>query len=151
MAERLSIFSDDWRDCLQEQYRDVVRRNDKLTEETLIHVLHSVGFTDDELREIKLYATMRTEDLQGDFVPDLDVSHHDHAHHEPHDHDESSSEPTVFAGVEIEPSEPIEPLPDEELEMVAEEEPEPDAVDIQDDEPSDDEPDPNAATQMSLF
>ncbi|MFZ4827719.1 MAG: hypothetical protein ACOYLB_10210 [Phototrophicaceae bacterium] len=68
-----SIFSQDWRDCLDAHYRDVVQRGDTLTESSLTMVLYQVGYREDELKEMKLYATMRTEDLQADFIPTLDI------------------------------------------------------------------------------
>ncbi|MEM6530455.1 MAG: hypothetical protein AAF653_19305 [Chloroflexota bacterium] len=85
-----SPFADDWRESLREHYKDVTRRNDTLTEKTLVGVMHDVGFTDDELRQLKLEATMRAEDLQGDFVPDLNL--HSHHHHD-HSHDDHSHDP----------------------------------------------------------
>jgi len=97
-----SPFTDDWRESLQEHYKDVVRRNDALTEKTLVGVLHDVGFTDDMLRELKLEATMRAEDLADDFVPDLDAHLHDHSHE--HHHEEvEEPEPQVHSGVTLEP------------------------------------------------
>ncbi|MEL6149244.1 MAG: hypothetical protein AAFR56_06435 [Chloroflexota bacterium] len=81
-----SPFLDDWRESLREHYKDVVRRNDTQTEKTLVGVLHDVGFTDDDLRQLKLEATMRAEDLHGDFVPDLDLYDDDHHHHSHDDH-----------------------------------------------------------------
>ena len=68
-----SIFSQDWRDCLDAHYRDVVQRGDSLTEKSLTKVLTELGYREDQLRQMKLYATMRTEDLQADFIPTLEV------------------------------------------------------------------------------
>lgn len=85
MSEQDSIFSDDWRESLRAHYRDVVRRDDKTTEKTLEGVLHDVGFRDEELRQLKLEATMRTEDLHDDFVPTLDMD----------------DEPTSYSGVDV--------------------------------------------------
>jgi hypothetical protein len=34
-------------------------------------ILYQLGYREDELKEMKLYATMRTENLQADFVPDV--------------------------------------------------------------------------------
>lgn len=68
-----SIFSQDWRDCLDAHYRDVVQRGDSLTEKSLTKVLTDLGYREDQLRQMKLYATMRTEDLQADFIPTLEV------------------------------------------------------------------------------
>ena len=68
-----SIFADDWRECLQEQYKHVVRNNDQITLRTLVPVLLDVGFRDDELRELAFQATLRAEDVADDFVPDMDI------------------------------------------------------------------------------
>lgn len=69
----LSPFADDWRDCLRAHYQHVLRSQDSLTEHTLIDVLQSVGFSDSELAEMKVLATLRADELPPDFVPDLDL------------------------------------------------------------------------------
>ncbi len=128
MSDNKSVFSDDWRDCLKAHYRDVVQRNDQHTEQTLTGVLHDVGFSDDDLRQLKLEATMRTEDLQGDFVPQLDLG----------------AEPTVHAGVDVPPADDPEPKAEAAASELTEE---PDTdLDANDDPPDDDRP-----QQMSLF
>lgn len=68
MSQR--IFADDWRDCLREQYKSVVRQQDARTETTLTQVLYEVGFTEDELRALKMEATLRAEDMPDDYVPE---------------------------------------------------------------------------------
>ncbi len=68
MAE--SIFQKQWRECLREHYRDVVRRNDKVTLGTLQGVMAEVGFGEDELRELYVRASLRVEDMPDGFVPD---------------------------------------------------------------------------------
>jgi hypothetical protein len=70
MAER-SIFFEEWRRCLQEHYRQVIRTQDSVTEKTLVGVLHRVGFSDDELRQLYMEATMRADGTPADFVPDM--------------------------------------------------------------------------------
>jgi hypothetical protein len=40
-----SIFSQDWRDCLDAHYRDVVQRGDTVTESSLSNDLVSVGLS----------------------------------------------------------------------------------------------------------
>lgn len=162
MAKRNSMFSDDWRDCLEEHYKDVVRRNDTLTERTLTGVMHDVGFDDDALRDLKLHATMRAEDLDGDFVPDLDLGHdhsgHDHSghthsdhDHAGHDHAEEEAVPTVFAGVDLPTPSDAEPV----VEVVEPDSPHgvdelSEQVDMVENE-TPDEPDPDAPQQMSMF
>ncbi len=69
----MTIFSDDWRACLREQYKHVIRVNDRITRQSLTGVMYQVGFTDDELAYLRVQATMRVEDMPDDFVPDLDI------------------------------------------------------------------------------
>ena len=68
-----SPFTDDWRDCLRAHYQQVVRNQDHVTERTLVGVLHEVGFTESEMAELKVLATLRADELPADFVPDLEV------------------------------------------------------------------------------
>ena len=72
MAQR-SIFFDEWIKSLREQYKYVIRNNDQVTLPSLTEVMHDVGFTDDELAQLRIDATMRTEDVAEDFVPDLKI------------------------------------------------------------------------------
>lgn len=73
MSQR-SIFNEEWRRCLREHYKYVVRQGDTLTEKSLQRVLYSpsAGFTEDELKQLYLEATLRTEDLPDGFVPDIE-------------------------------------------------------------------------------
>lgn len=68
-----SPFADDWRECLIAHYQHVIRNQDQVTERTLIGVLLNTGFTESELAEWKVRATLRADELPPDFVPDLDV------------------------------------------------------------------------------
>lgn len=68
-----SIFSEEWRECLKAHYMYVTRERDARTERTLVGVLHNVGFTDAELNELKIRATMHVDDVGADYVPDLDL------------------------------------------------------------------------------
>jgi hypothetical protein len=63
------IFGDEWRECLRAQYMYVVRNDDQRTLKTLKGVMHEVGFSDDELRDLYVRATMRAEDMPDDFLP----------------------------------------------------------------------------------
>lgn len=69
----MSIFSDEWRRCLREQYKHVVRHNDIVTKESLEDVLNQVGFGEAELKQIEVEATMRVEDNPADFKPNLEM------------------------------------------------------------------------------
>ncbi|MBK9126011.1 MAG: hypothetical protein IPM16_23185 [Chloroflexi bacterium] len=68
-----SPFADEWRACLREHYKHTVRENDRATLATLTGVMINVGFREDELRDLTIEATMRTEDVADDFVPNLDI------------------------------------------------------------------------------
>jgi len=70
MSERSSVFSTEWRKCLAEHYKYIVREGDRNTEETLVPRLLAVGFREDDLRQLYREATMRAEDLPEDFLPD---------------------------------------------------------------------------------
>jgi hypothetical protein len=67
----MSVFSDEWRRCMRIHYQEVVRQNDHITKPSLTEVLNMIGFTDDELRQLYIEATMREEDNAPDFKPDL--------------------------------------------------------------------------------
>ncbi|MEP7294084.1 MAG: hypothetical protein ABI835_20015, partial [Chloroflexota bacterium] len=67
------IFSDEWRECLIAHYTSVMRAEDKKTERTLRGVMLEAGFTDSELREITVRATAHVDDVDADFVPDLQI------------------------------------------------------------------------------
>lgn len=68
-----SIFAADWRDCLVAHYTHVIRTDDKRTERSLRSVMHNVGFSDDDLRQIIISATAHVDDVGADFVPDLSL------------------------------------------------------------------------------
>lgn len=68
-----SVFKDEWRECLRAHYMDVCRRDDQRTLKSLVRVMHDTGFTDDELAELRVRATMRADEMPDDFVPDMRV------------------------------------------------------------------------------
>lgn len=45
-------FYDEWRDCLRQHYRHVIRTHDDITEPTLRGVLHSTGFSDEDIDDL---------------------------------------------------------------------------------------------------
>lgn len=67
-----SPFSQDWRDCLKAHYTHVIRAEDHRTEKTLRAVLHECGYSDADLNEWYLLATMRADDLPPSFAPDVE-------------------------------------------------------------------------------
>jgi len=71
--ERRSIFFDEWIKSLREQYKYVIRNNDQVTLSSLTEVMHDVGFTDDELAQLRVQATMHVDDVGADYVPDMQV------------------------------------------------------------------------------
>ena len=67
-----SPFSEDWRDCLKAHYTHVIRTNDQRTEKTLRTVLHECGYSDGQIDEWLVLATMHVDDAPPDFVPDME-------------------------------------------------------------------------------
>lgn len=135
------IFADDWRDCLREQYKYVIRQQDERTERTLTQVLHEVGFSDDEMAGLRLEATMRAEDMPDDYVPDEVTSVHAGV-------DVAADDSPVEAEIEAEEvpvtyDELIEEVVSQPETLDDEAGPEPDEADSEDDEDS--------PHQMSLF
>lgn len=73
MSKRESVFSDEWRRCLREHYKYVVRQQDNNTKETLTPILEKFGFREEELRRLAVEATMHVDDVADDFVPDMEL------------------------------------------------------------------------------
>ncbi len=71
--DRRSVFFDEWIKSLREQYKYVIRNNDQVTLPSLTAVLHDVGFTDDELAQLRIEATMHVDDVGADYVADMQV------------------------------------------------------------------------------
>jgi hypothetical protein len=72
MSSSRSIFYDDWRNCLRTHYMHVIRSNDRVTEPTLRRVLLSVGFSEAEIQEMAVVASMRDTDTSPEDLPRLD-------------------------------------------------------------------------------
>lgn len=133
----MSVFADEWRKCLREQYKHVVRNQEKITESSLKLVLNEVGFSENELSEMYVEATMRADAMPDDYVPDLEiVSQKGEAQNEPDDFQPHPLECQCPACVEVNlrphdaEGQPIEYESEEELaEILAEQE------DNQDDSP----------------
>lgn len=68
-----SVFFDEWLNSLRQQYKYVVRHNDQVTLPSLTAVMQTVGFTDDELAQLRVEATIRVDAVGDDFVPDLQI------------------------------------------------------------------------------
>lgn len=71
--DQRSVFFEEWIRSLREQYKYVVRTDDRVTLPTLTAVLQDVGFGEDELAQLRVEATMRVDDVGADFAPDLDA------------------------------------------------------------------------------
>ena len=66
-------FHKEWRDCLRAHFLYVIRSGDRVTEPSLRLVMLEAGFSDEELAELRVQATLRVEDAPPGFVPDLDA------------------------------------------------------------------------------
>jgi len=65
-----SVFAEEWRECLRAHYTHVVRIQDVSTERTLISIMQEAGFSDEDLANLRLQATMHMDDVDADFQPD---------------------------------------------------------------------------------
>ncbi len=123
-----SPFSEDWRDCLKAHYTYVIRTDDVRTEKTLRTVLHECGYNDAQINEWYVLATMHVDDVDPDFVPDLELV-------------QAEAAPVMVAVPELPPA-PVAVAPVEEEELAEAE------ILEEDDTPP---PDPNGLQQLSLF
>ncbi|MFZ4816156.1 MAG: hypothetical protein ACOYL5_16605 [Phototrophicaceae bacterium] len=106
MSDNKSIFSEDWRECLEAHYKDVVRRDDNITQETLPGILLNVGFGTDDLKRWAFEATLRADEY--DRLPDAEIV---------------EGILSVYAGVDVPaPAEP-DPILEDDVPAIAEPEP----------------------------
>jgi hypothetical protein len=82
MAQR-SIFFDEWRNCLKAHYSTFVQQEYLPQPERKAHakdalegVLHRMGFSEDDLHDLYVRATMRVEDVPENFVPEMTFQAH---------------------------------------------------------------------------
>jgi len=138
-----SVFADEWRACLRAHYMHVIRERDTATERTLVDVLRRIGFTEAELAELRVLATMHVDQVGADFSPDLEVL--------------AAREPPVYPAAVLKPSETGEddpsPLPPEVEAALHAAEPEPDDAGSAGDDPNDTDAPPAEPDfrQLSLF
>ncbi len=71
--DQQSVFHNEWLRSLREQYKQVVRNDDRGTLSSLTAVMHNVGFGDDELSQLRIEATMHVDDVGENFSPDMDI------------------------------------------------------------------------------
>ena len=149
-----NIFADEWLECLEAHYIHVIRIKDKVTEPSLSIVMHSAGFSDARLAELRVRATMHVDDVGSDFVPDLDVLEaYDYQHTTPEAveaHVYNIPIDVVPVSTEVAPSLEVELVSRNDDVPQAEVEPETfeDQVPI---EPEPEQEDPDAPQQLSLF
>jgi hypothetical protein len=141
-------FAQAWRDCLQAHYMHVIRSADHVTEPTLTQVMQDVGFTEHDLTELRVRATMHVDDVGADFVPDLAILQTAET--------SAPVEPRIFPVPDVPIAALIEPI--QELieapiqdEQPAEPEPPSDEVPEVEENLPPAAPDPDAPTQLSFF
>jgi hypothetical protein len=128
-----SPFRDDWLACMRAHYAHVIRTNDTVTERTLRGVLLSVGFSESELTEIYVTASMHVDQVGADFTPDPAVI-----------------EALAQQAAEI-IAQPPEAVTQETLEILAEAAAEISEEVFESRPDEDDVPPPDSPTQLSLF
>lgn len=75
MEER-SVFFEEWIRSLREQYKHVVAQDDRLTLSSLTAVMSEVGFSDAELAQLRVQATMHVDKVGSDHVADMEILEH---------------------------------------------------------------------------
>ncbi|MCY3866747.1 MAG: hypothetical protein OXG68_15015, partial [Chloroflexi bacterium] len=58
-----SVFHEEWLRSLREQYKHVVRNDDRVTLSSLTAVMHDVGFRESELTQLRIEATMHVDEV----------------------------------------------------------------------------------------
>jgi len=157
-----NIFAEDWRNCLRAHYIYIIRSGDTLTEKSLYDVMAQAGFSEAEIHQIHLEATMHIDDSGADYVPDESVAEYFAAVGEPTPEvstEESLETPStslpetiseiVEQGMDDLPSE-SEALA-ESTENLTVETSEADLEVVSEDEDSSHEDEPPGLTQLSLF
>jgi hypothetical protein len=123
-----NVFDDEWRECLRAHYIAVIRNEDKVTQPSLTALMmDELGYGEDELRQLRVIATMHVDDVGADYVPDLNIL------------------------AEEAPAEVFISIPEPEPELMPEMEAEPDVVDEMVEEEAPPQPAKDAPQQLSLF
>ncbi len=71
--DQRSVFFEEWIRSLREQYKHVVRQDDRVTLPTLTAVMIDVGFSEDELAQLRVEATMHVDKIGSDHVADMEI------------------------------------------------------------------------------
>lgn len=144
----MSVFSDEWRTCLREHFMYVIRNQDARTERSLITVMHETGFSDDELRELRIRATMHVDAMPEGYVPEMTFA----------ESAPPQTAPALFAGVDVPQPEAAAEMPaadgyDEALEDDFAEDMDSLPEDALEEEapPADEEEDDDAPQQLTMF
>lgn len=66
-----SPFSEDYLDCLKAQYHFVIQSGDTKHIKSLEVNLKKVGFTQEQLREMYILATLKEGDIHGNLHPEI--------------------------------------------------------------------------------
>ena len=78
--DQQSVFFEEWIRSLREQYKHVVRQDDRVTLPSLTAVMLDVGFSEDELAQLRVEATMHVDDVGADHVADMEILRHSLPH-----------------------------------------------------------------------
>ena len=68
-----SPFASDWHDTLKNQFIRIARTGNDARLEGMIRLMEREGYSKEAINALYLEATLRTEDVDPDFVPDLDI------------------------------------------------------------------------------
>lgn len=74
--DQRSVFFEEWIRSLREQYKHVVRQDDRVTLPTLTAVMIDVGFREDELAHLRVEATMHVDKIGSDHAADMEILEH---------------------------------------------------------------------------
>ncbi|MDE2857829.1 MAG: hypothetical protein OXN94_08260 [Chloroflexota bacterium] len=74
--DQRSVFFEEWIRSLREQYKHVLRQDDRVTLPTLTAVMIDVGFSEDELTQLRVEATRHADKLGSDHTADMEILEH---------------------------------------------------------------------------
>ncbi len=78
--DQQSVFFEEWIRSLREQYKHVVRQDDRVTLPSLTAVMLDVGFSEDELAQLRVEATMHVDEIGADHAADMEILRHSLPH-----------------------------------------------------------------------
>ncbi len=74
--EPRSVFFEEWLRSLREQYKLVLRQDDRVTLSSLTAIMLDIGFSEDELAQLRIEATMHVDAVGADYVADMEILDH---------------------------------------------------------------------------